>query len=375
MSVFTSLSDDVRQLLSRLDIVVPTYNRPEYALRLMRFWSGTGARVLVLDGSDQAIDSHLIAELGKNIEYLHLPMSYQERFRYATGIVSREFQMMMSDDELYVPSAVASAIEHLDENPAHWAATGRVIRFYCKNGNVLGEEWYTGYNNYVQSALVADQVQRAYQFEVPHYAMLGVIRGDHWRDLWSTIFRHDYTCPYAYEAMFHMTAPYIGITWVIDELLWLRSAETDENVSPTWNRRMPLHEWYDNEEYRGERLLWEQSVAAIITRFAGTPRTQAEVSEIASFIINRQLAGSRPKSYTWTPGQRMHRTLRRVTPQAIRTVLKSVLPTRALRRLGYSANSLIEVAESMSNRGVSVDAQQLRETVECIRDFHEARQQ
>jgi hypothetical protein len=71
----------------------------------------------------------------------------------------------------------------------------------------------------------------------------------------------------------------------------------------------------------------------------------------------------------------MHRTLRRVTPQAIRTVLKSVLPTRALRRLGYSANSLIEVAESMSNRGVSVDAQQLRETVECIRDFHEARQQ
>jgi glycosyltransferase domain-containing protein len=373
MSVFTSLSDDVRQLLSRLDIVVPTYNRPEYALRLMRFWSGTGARVFVLDGSDQAIDSHLIAELGKNIEYLHLPMSYQERFRYATGVVSREFQMMMSDDELYVPSAVASAIEHLDENPAHWAVTGRVIRFYCKQGNVLGEEWYTGYNNYVQSALSADQVQRAYQFEVPHYAMLGVIRGDHWRDLWSMIFRHDYTCPYAYEAMFHMTAPYIGITWVIDELLWLRSSETDENVSSTWDRRISLHEWFDHDAFRNERTLWEQSVAAIIARFAETPMSETQASEIASFIINRQVAGSRPKTYTWTPGQRLHRFARRLTPQTLRTLMKLLLPSSVLGRLGYVAHPLPDVADDMKMRGVRVDSAQLARIVDYIRDFHAAR--
>jgi len=370
MTVFLNVSEDQRRELSRLDVVVPTYNRQKYALRLMRYWSGTGARLLVLDGSDQAIEPEHLAGLERNVEYVHLPVSYQERFRHAVGLVSREFQMMMSDDELYLPSAVAAAIKHLDEHPEQWGATGRVVRFYCKNANVIGEEWYTGYGNYPDRALTVDQVERARSFEVPHYAMLGVIRGDHWRDLWSIIFRHDYTCPYAYEAMFHMTAPYIGITWVIDELLWLRSAETEENVSSSWDRRMTLHEWFDDPTYRAERTRWEESVASIIRRFADSPMSESGVLELVRFIIDRQLAGSRPKTYTWTLGQRVHRLMRPMIPQVLRTLMKYALPRPVLRNFGYSANPLLEVANGMSDRGVRVDTDQLKTTVELIRDFH-----
>jgi glycosyltransferase domain-containing protein len=374
MSIFPNLPDDVLQQLGRLDVVVPTYNRQDYALRLMRYWSGTGVRVFVLDGSADPIAIEALADLGSESVYMHRPVSYQKRLHEAAGLATREYVMMMSDDELYLPSAVASAIDHLDDHPKQWAATGRVIRFYSKKNRVIGQEWYTGYDNYGDDALRLNQVDRTFQYEVPHYAMLGVTRGDHWRDLWEIVYRHDYTCPYAYEAMFHMTAPYIGITWVIDELLWLRSSETDENVLPSWNRRMPFHEWYDQDTFMHERKLWEQSVADIVAHFAEGSMSENQVLEVARFIINRQVAGSRPKTYTWTPGQRLHRFFRRLTPQMLRTAMKSLLPPQLLAKLGYVGQPLPEIAQDLQVRGVRVDLAQLERTVDFVRDFHAVRQ-
>lgn len=373
MNAFTELDPKVRTNLSRLDIVVPTYERQEYALRLMRYWSGTGARVFVLDGSKNAIATHSLVDLGDDIVYLHRPVSYQERLLEATRLVSREFQMMMADDELYLPSAVSGAITHLDAYPKHWGATGKVALFYCDSNGVIGEEWYTGYGNYPPLALTSSQKDRARSYEVPHYAMLGVIRSSYWRDLWELIFRHRYTCPYAYEAMFHMSAPYIGVTWVIDELLWLRSVETDENVSDSWDRRMTLHDWFDDPNFGKERLLWEESVAGIVRRFAETPLPEVDVRETAQFIIGRQIAGSRPKTYTWTRKQRIHRAIRSLTPQAVRDVMKVLLPRRVLRAMGYSSRPLLDVAREMMSRGTRVDLDQLSATMDVVRDFHRNR--
>jgi hypothetical protein len=120
-------------------------------------------------------------------------------------------------------------------------------------------------------------------------------------------------------------------------------------------------------------LLWEQSIAEIVTRFAGAPMSESQVLEVAGFIINRQVAGSRPKSYTWTPGQRIHRFFRRLTPQVLRTAMKALLPPRVLGKLGYVGHPLVAVSHDMTARGVRVDSAQLETIVDFVRSFHAVR--
>lgn len=356
------------ELLGRIELIVPTSERPDYAQRLMRYWCGSKVRVLVLDGSRQPMSQKFLDGISSNVEYIHTASSYQSRLTRATQLVSRDFQAMLSDDEFYLPSGLAGAVQFLDENPRFWAATGRVIRFYHDGRHVMGEEWYTGYQNYEDSAAKMTQMERARQLQVPHYAMLGLVRREFWTDLWRIIFRHDYSCPYAYEAMFHMAAPFVGLTSIINQLFWMRSSETEENQPERWNRRFPLHEWFDDHEFVDEVHLWKSSIGEIITRFAEGPVQKP--TELVDFLTDRQIRGSRPKSYDWTAGQRIHRFFRSITPQFLLNSLKIVLPRKLKRKLGYGAEPIATVVERMEEAGVSIDHAELGHLVSFISAFH-----
>lgn len=357
--------------LDRLELVVPTYERRDYALRLMEYWNNRYVHLIVLDGSTVPIAPHLLQSFGRNIEYYHLPVSYQERLKFGASIVQREFQAQMSDDEFYLPSALNSVIDYLDSHPKYWAATGKVVRFYWKSDKVYGQEWYNkGYSDYPESAKSLSQLARTKQFQMPHYMMLGVTRTTHWKNIWSQLYSNDYSCPYVYEATYQMIAPYVGLTDTINELLWMRSSETEENISGTWNRRLPLHVWFDDVQNASEVVAWKESIVKLLKVFASGEISQIDVEGIADFLIERQISGSRPKNYTWNRKQRIHRALRRLTPQGIRTLLKGYLPRKVLGRLGFSVVALSRVGVEMELSGIRVNAGELAEIIEIVNRFH-----
>jgi len=100
-------------LLSKLTIVIPTYNRQSYALRNMRYWSGRGAIVHVIDGSPVTISKDDLVGLADNIHYHHHPNSLYERFKYSLQLIRTDYSALLSDDEFFLPSASEVCINEL----------------------------------------------------------------------------------------------------------------------------------------------------------------------------------------------------------------------------------------------------------------------
>jgi len=53
-------------ILNKMTIVIPTYERLEFALRNMNFWSGKQVQVFVLDGSKQKISDKELEKFSEN---------------------------------------------------------------------------------------------------------------------------------------------------------------------------------------------------------------------------------------------------------------------------------------------------------------------
>lgn len=61
-------------LLSELTIIVPSYNRQVYLLRLLNYWLGGGVRIIACDGTKHPISDTQLANLESNIVYVHSPI-------------------------------------------------------------------------------------------------------------------------------------------------------------------------------------------------------------------------------------------------------------------------------------------------------------
>ena len=81
-------------LLSKLTLVIPTYQRQRYALRNMRYWSGSEVTLHVLDGSEQPIPAEEMAGITANINYHHMPVSWIDRIEKAGNLVQTKYAAM-----------------------------------------------------------------------------------------------------------------------------------------------------------------------------------------------------------------------------------------------------------------------------------------
>ena len=72
-------------MLKDLSIVIPTYNRQQYALRNIHYWSNRGPEIHVLDGSALPVRDELLSSVGPNIHYHHrYPLLFS--FKHFDGI-------------------------------------------------------------------------------------------------------------------------------------------------------------------------------------------------------------------------------------------------------------------------------------------------
>ena len=120
-------------LLSSLSIVIPTFNRQEYVLRTMRYWSDYDVTVHVFDGSQVPIDDHLISVMGSNINYHHMPCCLMERLNKSIEVVYTKYSKMMADDEFIIPSALESCIEEMNNNEEIVSCIGSAISFRVRD--------------------------------------------------------------------------------------------------------------------------------------------------------------------------------------------------------------------------------------------------
>lgn len=101
--------------LQDLTIILPTIGmeRRHFAAAAVHQWAATKAHIVVSDGS---AESHSrVFQQFDTVTYLQDAGAYQRRLANAAKHVRTEFSMIMSDDDVFVPSIIAACIEAMKQ--------------------------------------------------------------------------------------------------------------------------------------------------------------------------------------------------------------------------------------------------------------------
>ena len=224
-------------ILNKLTIVLPTYNRKEYALRAMRYWSGRGPTVLVADGSEHPIDEKCLRKLTKNIIYMHFKsLGYSERIKSILHLINTDYVMLHADDEFFLPCGLINCIKEIEREDLI-CCLGRCLQINYIDNKIIAVPWtplHASFENY----LLMDEhpEQRVIKHMAPYLCstIFGVTKTQIWKNNW--MFTENQLCRGVREIIFEIISAFQGKSKVINYISWIRS---DENE--------PIHRQLDNQ--------------------------------------------------------------------------------------------------------------------------------
>lgn len=231
--------------LSKLTLVIPTYNRQSYALRNMRYWSGQGATVLVMDGSDSPISTDDLAGIECNVQYHYNKASFEDRLKIASSYINTEYAVLCGDDEFHVYSGLIACIEFLEGNYDYTSCCGRCVGFSVKK-NVIKLFPVKAYHSThsVNQSLISERIK----YHIGNYmvtTIYGVHRRDSFRFCISGISK-PHSCPYVSETIFELLSAAYGKSIVLPYVTWLRSFENVPIQTNLHDRLYYISQWYDD---------------------------------------------------------------------------------------------------------------------------------
>ena len=330
-------------MLSDLTIIVPTYNRPKYALRQMLFWKDHDINLLILDGSLSPIQE-LLDCTGGNCRYVHLPISIEERFGIAAQMVDTKYAAMLPDDEFFLPSSLKTIICFLENNPSYSACKGNALGFELDSaGKIFGRQAYQDLKDYDLNDEDPRIRMKRHMYPYVMASLWAVHRVEVLKvSLKLASERSAYSTAAAFEAQVSLVTACNGKVKVVNELMWLRSFG---NGYVWWAfGNLPLARWFKNPKYSSE-----------VNQFIGdlgkvTGEKNEVIKEaIAGYVSECELADSQTS---------FARLLARRLPNKVRLFLSVVVsyfsPREEVRQI-----LLLDSAQELAATGVDVDIKEL----------------
>ncbi len=226
--------------MSKLTIIIPTYDRHKYILRSIKYWSNRDVDVLIVDGSSSALNELHLNDLPSNISYHYLPIGLLKRLEIASNLIKTQYCILLGDDEFFIPSALNSAIKTLDKDNKLVACCGQSIGFWPgkiaswlpKSPILLSHIIYPERKGY---SISQNNPQKRMVMHMENYSptsIYSVVRTSDWKKVMSILTKKEFCAYGIFELQFELAISYLGKTKVLDELFWLRSAE-NENIQGT----------------------------------------------------------------------------------------------------------------------------------------------
>ena len=360
--------------LDQITLVMLTYQRHDLALRSMRYWSNQNIKLIVIDGSNVAIDKSKLQGLSPKITYVHEQKSYYMRLRGSIDLVSTKYAALVCDDEFYIPSAIYQCITELENNLELSSCIGRSLGFYYREGVVFGREDNPSFRNY---GVLSDSPNERVLFHMENYVpslIYGICRADIFKSAFHHITKKEFPVFAILELQFAFILSYTGKSKVIPHLMWLRN----QYVKPT--RR--TDSWLDPSADKGFDKFWENSsssklksefidimVEAIKTvDCKESYRHKAVIVEAFSkhviIIKNNDLSNlSKNRFFLLTK-----MLIDRLAPNFLKEIVRS---KRHIKRINnFQGSQIIASANSLVDEEVRVDFEALKEIERYEIEFH-----
>jgi glycosyltransferase domain-containing protein len=131
------------RLFNTFTVLIPTYERPEYVLRNLRYMEQafpmSEMRIFVLDGSvDKAKTTEEICARYPSVCYLHYDgLSLADRLLEGLLKVKTPLVSILADDDLLIPEGLFETLSFLMANPDYSVASGRYMGYRLeKSGDI-----------------------------------------------------------------------------------------------------------------------------------------------------------------------------------------------------------------------------------------------
>lgn len=214
--------------LKKLTIIIPSFNRPTFLMRTLRYWSGKGVQIICIDGSFDKLNDQFISSLNPNIVYNHLPnSSFKDRMLIANEKISTEFTLFHADDEFHIPSGLSECINVI-ENEDLVACIGRCLEFSIENKKINGRPWRTFHTSFEGYSIMDNSpIVRILSNLNPYLCSIStsVIKTSIYKNAISFYKRYDLESNLMTELIFSICVSFQGKSKVVNNLSWIRSLE------------------------------------------------------------------------------------------------------------------------------------------------------
>jgi glycosyltransferase domain-containing protein len=236
--------------LSKITVVVPTYNRQKYILRQAVYWYKSGATVLILDGSAVGLGAEIVKIFRAipNFYYYHLNISIHERLHFAGKHLSTPYAVMLSDDEFLLKCTLNNIIDKLDKGAGVVACNGQVIGFSTSKYREM--VYYDAGYSFWNYSILDDSVYARLQKAMLNYnaaTCAAVLRSDVWVNSWGSV---SLLMPPTVGELEQAIITYVaGKLLTVNELYWLRSSENELiTISNSFDRKTSFKDWWESDQ-------------------------------------------------------------------------------------------------------------------------------
>ena len=242
--------------LSRLTVVIPSYGRHPFLVRQAVYWLGSGARVIVLDGTAHPLAPDIVQTIcaSEEFTYIHMPRDVCSRLAHAATLISTPYAVMIGDDEFLLKGGLNAAIEQLDADTDYVACIGQAAMFHLSNRRTF-VSYGPAYSFWKYSVEGEDEATRMANAFTKYNAAscYAVTRAEVWRRSWGGVrqWTHLPMIELQQAAMTYIHGKLI----TVDDLYWLRSTElAPVAIKNTWDSaKVGLREWWESAALQGER--------------------------------------------------------------------------------------------------------------------------
>lgn len=353
--------------LSRLTIVVPSYERPQYLARQIRYWNDRQVALLIVDGSARPLES---AQTSGNsrLLYHHHVASFQHRMLRACELITTEFVALCGDDDLYLPSGLRACIQRLDQDSGMVGCVGRSLRFSRKRGDLFAQFINRDVADTSKKfASGLERVTNTYQQNKIVNAMYGVYRTSAWQDSVSCTYSLSPSTAYIYEFVLLLLLPFRGSVGITNHLTWMASAENASIMNASgFNRAIGVLEWMNNSRYADEVFKVRTAVCDQMARTYNGARIDLEqvienvFAELCSRYMTKASRGYRQSS------RQILRRLLPIVPNRLKHILKKQLPTGLRDRFAFGIIPWDDLVRELEKSSIQCDVRELQHFTNVI---------
>jgi glycosyltransferase domain-containing protein len=252
-------------ILSKLSIVIISYNRQNFILRQLEYWKDIPVSIIVIDGSFLSLKKEVLNNRYTNLNYIHSSTSFAERIGIAAKISKKDYTIFLGDDEFYSISALEKCLYFLEQNPDYVSCMGQCLAFKVKENKILG---WPIYEEFFEHKNDSDSNFDRIYYHMSNYtcaSIYSVIRTNVWDTVFSLIPKSNCDVFAIEEYQIELGINFIGKTKVLDELLWFRSFELNSHAH---NKKLKFFtEWWSSNYIIKEKNLFINNISHALSTY------------------------------------------------------------------------------------------------------------